>query len=137
MAIKQKNQTTVTQKIDIENREPRVNSEIDSRLTNFMSQNQKSTNYYTQLVKENPERAVRSLMLVKMIRHEDQMKFVSKQLPHVREWVQKQPGLMERLMEKIKNINPMYQEKAFVGEATRLKGRIDFKPPTPGASIST
>lgn len=118
-----------------EKRAPLVNAELDTRLTAFMSQNQKSTDYYSQLVKENPERAVRSLMLTRMFRHEDQMKMVERQLPQVKEWVQKQPGLMDRIMAKIKTIAPMYQDKAFVGEAMRLKGRIDFKPPKTGVAV--
>jgi hypothetical protein len=126
MPIKHKNQQENFNQD--ESRGPRINPEIDKRLSEFMEANQKTTEYYNQLVKENPERAVRTLVLGKMLRHEEQMKLVSKQLPQVEEWVNQQPGLKERIMEKIKNINPMYQEKAFVGEAMRIKGRIDFKP---------
>ena len=48
----------------------RVNPEVDRRLDGFMQANSKLTDYYTNLVKEHPERAVRSFMLGKMFKHE-------------------------------------------------------------------
>lgn len=130
MAIREKNKTGLEPETPVlsEDRKLRVNPELDARLSSFMAGNQKTTDYYTQLVKENPERAVRALMLGKMLKHEDQMRLVQKQLPKVEEWVKQNPGMMEKIMERIKDVNPFYREKAFVSEAMKAKSRMDFTP---------
>jgi hypothetical protein len=136
MAIKTRNQATTPEPANVltEERQLRVNPELDIRLNAFMEKNAKTTAYYTQLVKENPERAVRSIMLGKMQRYENEMRLVERQLPQVKEWVNQQPGLFERIKERIKNVNPLYQEKAFVNEAMRAKSRVDFAPLRTGVS---
>lgn len=137
MAIKEKpsQQTAPGQ---AQERQPRINPELDARLTAYMAANQSATDYCTKLVKENPDRAVRTMMLGKMFKHEDQMRLVTKQLPAVEEWVQQQPGLMERIKERIKNVSAINQTKAFVGEAMKAKSRMDFTPRVGvGASVST
>lgn len=137
MAIKEKNKQEVAPGQGQGN-QPRINPELDARLTVYMASNQRTTDYYATLVKENPERAVRSLMLPKMLKHEDQMRLVEKQMPAVEEWVKQQPGMMEKIKERIKNVTPINQAKAFVGEAMKLKSRIDFTPRVGvGASVST
>lgn len=107
----------------------RVNPELDARLSTFMTANAKVTDYYTQLVKEQPERAVRAIMLGKMFKHEDEMRLVQKRMPLIKEWVAQYPGLHERIEERIKEVNPIYREKAYVNEAMRMKSRMDFAPP--------
>lgn len=119
-----------------EDRILRVNPELDARLSTFMTANSKVTDYYTQLVKEHPERAVRAIMLGKMFKHEDQMRLVEKRMPQVREWVAKYPGLEERIGERIKGVNPLYHDKAYVNEAMKMKARMDFAPQRQSTGIS-
>jgi hypothetical protein len=130
MALKEKNKAGQDEAAPglTEERKLRVNPELDARLTRFMEANPKTTDYYTQLVKDNPERAVRALMLGKMLKHEDQMRLVEKQMPKVREWVEQTPGMLEKITERIKDVNPFYKEKAFVNEAMKIKSRLDFTP---------
>src|SRR5471032_2618173 len=107
----------------------RVNPEIDRRLDGFMTANDKMTEYYTKLVKENPERAVRAFMLNKMFRHEAQLRVTERQAPQAKEWLdQQEPGIKQRIMDRLQRINPFYREKALVREIAREKTRIDFTP---------
>ena len=107
----------------------RVNPDIDRRLDGFMQANDKMTEYYTKLVKENPERAVRAFMLNKMFRHEAQLRVTERQAPQAKEWLdQQEPGIKQRIMDRLQRINPFYREKALVREIAREKTRIDFTP---------
>lgn len=119
-----------------EERQQRINPEVDARLTQFMEANSKNTEYYRKLVKENPERAVRALMLNRMFRHEDRMRLVEKQMPLVKEWVEQTPGMMERIMQRVQKVNPFYRERAFVSEAMKQHSRNYFSPAKPGVRVS-
>ena len=116
----------------------RVNPEIDRRLDAFMQANDKMTEYYTKLVKENPERAVRAFMLTKMFKHEAQLRVTERQAPQAKEWLdQQEPGIKQRIMDRLQKINPFYREKALVREIAREKTRIDFTPkPSLGQGMS-
>lgn len=120
-----------------EERQLRINPEVDARLTAFMEANSKQTEYYRQLVQQQPDRAVRSLMLNRMFKHEDQMRLVERQMPMVKQWVEQTPGMLESISARIAKINPFYREKAFVREAMRQKARIDFTPASTSVKIST
>lgn len=119
-----------------EDRILRVNPELDARLSTFMTANAKVTDYYTQLVREHPERAVRAIMLGKMFKHEDETRLAQKRMPQVKEWVAKYPGLEERIEERIKGINPIYRDKAYVAEAMKMKSRMDFAPQRQSMGVS-
>lgn len=119
-----------------EDRQQGINPEVDARLTQFMEANHRSTEYYRELVRENPERAVRAIMLGRMFKHEDQMRLVEKRLPLVQQWVDQTPGMMEKITERIKDVNPFYRQKAFVAEAMRQKSRLDFRPPTADVKLA-
>lgn len=139
MAIKPKQTQTPAQgqaPVLSEERQQRINPEVDARLTQFMEANSKNTEYYRNLVKENPERAVRSLMLNRMFKHEDRMRLVEKQMPLVKEWVEQTPGMMERIMQRIQKVNPFYKERAFVSEAMRQQSRHYFTAVKPGVRIT-
>ena len=116
----------------------RVNPEVDRRLDGFMQANSKLTDYYTQLVKEHPERAVRAFMLSKMFKHEAELRVVSRQAPQAKEWLdQQEPSLKQRVMERLEKINPFYREKAFVRVVAQEKSRLDFTPrPNLGTGMS-
>ena len=95
--------------------------------------------YYTALVKDHPERAVRSFMLGKMFKHEAELRQTARQAPQAKEWLDAQePSLKQRIMDRLEKINPFYREKALVREITREKTRIDFSPRTSlGQGMST
>ena len=85
--------------------------------------------YYTALVKDHPERAVRSFMLGKMFRHEAEMRQTARQAPQAKEWLDAQePTMKQKIMDRLEKINPFYREKALVREITREKTKIDFTP---------
>jgi hypothetical protein len=44
--------------------------------------------------------------------------------------VNEHPGLKERIEERIQTKNPIMRAAAFISEAFKAKGRIDFAPPT-------
>ena len=140
MALKTKNPPPIPdQKPSIsEERMLRVNPEVDRRLDGFMQANSKLTDYYTQLVKEHPERAVRAFMLNKMFKHEQEMRQTARQAPQAKEWLDAQePSLKQRIMDRLEKINPFYREKALVREIAREKTRIDFTPkPSLGQGMS-
>ena len=107
----------------------RVNPDIDRRLDGFMQANDKMTEYYAKLVKENPDRAVRAFMLTKMFKHEAQLRVTERQAPQAKEWLdQQEPSIKQRIMDRLQKINPFYREKALVREIAREKTRIDFTP---------
>ena len=144
MALKTKNppplnQTPAQQSASLsEERILRVNPEIDRRLDGFMQSNTKLTDYYTNLVKEHPERAVRAFMLTKMFKHEAELRVVTRQAPQAKEWLDQQsPEVKQRVAERLEKINPFYREKALVREIAREKTRIDFTPkPSLGQGMS-
>ncbi len=107
----------------------RINPEVNNRLDGFLQANPKIAAYYTALVKDHPERAVRSFMLGKMFRHEAEMRQTARQAPQAKEWLDAQePTLKQKIMDRLEKINPFYREKALVREITREKTKIDFTP---------
>ena len=121
-----------------EERMLRINPEVNNRLDGFIQANQKMNDYYTSLVKEHPERAVRSFMLGKMFKHEAELRQTARQAPQAKEWLEQQePSLKQRIMDRLEKINPFYREKALVREITREKTRIDFtQKPSLGQGMS-
>ncbi|SDT90725.1 hypothetical protein SAMN05444156_0627 [Verrucomicrobium sp. GAS474] len=131
MALKLKNQPSSPAgeaPEEAEGRAPRINEKVDQKLTSFMEENQKATEYYRKLVREDPERAVRTIMLAKLNKYEDQMRLVEKQMPQVKQWIDQNPGMREKIEARIKDVNPIYKEIAFVNEAVKMRGRLDFSP---------
>ena len=116
----------------------RINPEVNNRLDGFIQANPKMNDYYTSLVKEHPERAVRSFMLGKMFKHEAELRQTARQAPQAKEWLdQQEPSLKQRIMDRLEKINPFYREKALVREITREKTRIDFtQKPSLGQGMS-
>jgi len=140
MPIKLKSNATVAQPPSIltEERMVRINPEVNSRLDGFIQANPKMNDYYTALVKEHPERAIRSFMLGKMFKHEAELRQTARQAPQAKEWLdQQEPSLKQRIMDRLEKINPFYREKALVREITREKTKIDFTPkPSLGQGMS-
>jgi len=116
----------------------RINPEVNNRLDGFIQGNPKMNDYYTALVKEHPERAVRSFMLGKMFKHEAELRQTARQAPQAKEWLEQQePSLKQRIMERLEKINPFYREKALVREIAREKTKIEFtQKPSLGQGMS-
>jgi hypothetical protein len=134
MAIKEKNQPVAEAPATTIGLPPlgaRFNPKIDAELTKFMADNPEMTERYTKLVKENPEYAVRTMALRSMFRQQDIARQNERQMPQVEEWVSQQPGLRERIEEKIVTKNPIMRAAAFISEAFKAKGRIDLAPSRP------
>jgi hypothetical protein len=103
-----------------------------------MADNPEITAHYTQLVKENPDRAIRSFMLRTMFKHEAVAERNALQAPQVRQWVEQNPGLAQEVAAKIKTTNPIMRAAAFIRGIGRAKSNIEFSPPPTakvGASI--
>ena len=131
MALKTKNPPPLPEQSPAlsEERVLRVNPEIDRRLDGFMQANTKLTEYYSSLVKEHPERAVRAFMLTKMFRHEAELRVISRQAPQAKEWLDQQsPEVKQRVAERLEKINPFYREKAAVRVISQEKAKLDFTP---------
>lgn len=94
------------------------------------------TDYYTTLVKEHPDRAVRAFMLTKMFRHEAELRVIARQAPQAKEWLEQQsPEVKQRVAERLEKINPFYREKAAVRVISQEKAKLDFTPKV-GQSIA-
>ena len=131
MALKTKNPPPIPQQSPTlsEERILRINPEIDRRLDGFMQANTKLTDYYTNLVKQNPDRAIRAFMLTKMFRHEAELRVVTRQAPQAKEWLDQQsPEVKQRVAERLEKINPFYREKAAVRVISQEKAKLDFSP---------
>jgi hypothetical protein len=131
MALKTKNPPPLPEQSPslFEERVLRVNPEIDRRLDGFLQANSKLTEYYTNLVKEHPDRAVRAFMLTKMFRHEAELRVIARQAPQAKEWLEQQsPEVKQRVAERLEKINPFYREKAAVRVISQEKAKLDFTP---------
>lgn len=104
-----------------------INPEVDARLNAYIENNQRDFAHYTKLVAEDPQRAVRTLLLKDMTKHEADMKLVFKQLPAAQEYFEKlAPEEQAKIKERLSKVNPFYHEKAFVGEMIRHKNAQSF-----------
>ncbi|MDI1335804.1 MAG: hypothetical protein PSU94_06420 [Lacunisphaera sp.] len=102
----------------------RNNPEIQKRLDAYKTANAKDVDYYTRVVKEAPERAKDMLLYKDMQRHEADMRLVEKQLPQAKAFYDAQtPAVKERIDGQLKNVQPYYKDKAFVGEVLREMNR--------------
>ena len=131
MALKTKNPPPLPEHSPSQSEERvlRVNPEIDRRLDGFLQANSKLTEYYTTLVKEHPDRAVRAFMLTKMFRHEAELRVIARQAPQAKEWLEQQsPEVKQRVAERLEKINPFYREKAAVRVISQEKAKLDFTP---------
>jgi hypothetical protein len=108
-----------------------VRPEVDARLTTFIKENPRSTEFCDYMVKRHPERAVRALMLDKMFKHEAQMVIVQREAPQAKEWLEQQtPSLKDWIKQKLQDVNPFYREKNELRLIKQVKNKIDFAPRT-------
>ena len=103
---------------------------VEANLTRYMSEHPQETEHYKQMVKENPDHAVKTILCRKMIQHDEIRDLATRLKPLVEEWVNETPGLHNRIMEGIKNVKPLYSNVAYVEEA--LKAKAPMIRPDPG-----
>jgi len=108
----------------------KFNPQLDARLDKFMADNPEVTEYYTKLVKEHPDRAIRSFALRSMFRQENLALKNALQMPQVKQWVEQYPGLEEQISSRIRTTNPIMRAAAFIREAVGLKRSVDMTPRT-------
>ena len=101
-------------------RPPRNNEDVEKRLNPYIEANKEAMERYTKLVKENPDRAVRTLMLKDMQAHEGEMRMVEKQMPAAKEWYDKQTLEVKKSIDKrIAEVHPYNKDQAFVQAVVR------------------
>jgi len=132
MAIRTNKTEQSSESAELSNRDnPAINKKIDAHIAAFP----KDFAYYTKLVKENPERAVRKLIQKDQTKFESDMKLVAKQMPAAKEWLEQQPvEVRQRIDRALEGVNPYLHDKAFVGEVLREMGTQNRKALTVGAS---
>jgi hypothetical protein len=112
------------------------NDQIDARLNKFMADNPGITEHYTKLVKENPDRAIRSFMLRTMFKHEAIAERNSLQAPQVKAWADQNPEVAQKVAAQIKTMNPIMRAAAFIRGIGRAKASMEFAPPAEKAGVS-
>lgn len=88
----------------------RRNPEIDAKLDRFIADNPKLTEYYDALSK--PE-LIRKLMLGKMQRND----YTESRNLEIKEWVEANPDIKERIEHRIRNVPEGRRERAFINAA--------------------
>lgn len=119
----------------------RDNPEIQQKIQEHKAANPENAAYYARLVKEHPDRAIDTLVLRDVQKHENEMRLIVKQLPQAEAFYQSQtPEARARIDAAIKDVNPYYKDKAFVNECLRESGRQtrrQFTSPTSAPSATT
>jgi hypothetical protein len=148
MAIRSKNDPTPGEKtVEIlAERSFRNDPEKNRKIDIHIAANPGDFEHYTDLVKNSPDRAIRTLIYKDQQRYEQDMKLVTKQLPGAKEFYQKQaPEVQQRIDRNLTGVNPYFHDKAFVGEVLREMDRQNRRAlsaghtapaPTPAAAMS-
>ena len=101
-------------------RPPRNNEDVERRLNPYIAANPAAMEHYAKLVKEDPARAVRTLMLKDLQTHETEMRLIAKQLPAAKDWYATQtPAVQEQIDRRIAAADPYYKDRAFVQAVVR------------------
>lgn len=114
----------------------RDNPEVKKRIDAHKAANPQDVTYYTRLVKENPERAIDSLIYKDLQRHENEMRLIQKQLPQARTFYDAQTAAAKaRIDADLQGVEPYYRDKAFVQAVFRESDRQTRKEfTTPAAA---
>ena len=112
----------------------RDNPEVKKKIEAHKKANPDDVTYYTRLVRENPERAIETLLYRDQQKHENEMRLITKQLPQARAFYNAQTAdAKSRIDRDIEGIDPYFKDKAFVNAALREKDRQtrrEFATPT-------
>lgn len=121
MAIDQK------QKPEAEKPKPLVfrdNPEVKKKIEAHKKANPDDVVYYTRLVRENPDRAIETLIYRDVQKHENEMRLIQKQLPQAKAFYDAQsPEAKARIDRDLEGVSPYVKDKAFVQAALREKDR--------------
>lgn len=141
MPIKRPNQAVREDASPSDEREytPKINPQVNERLDRFIAAKPADFARYQRLVSENPEHAVRTLMLKDMFSHEREMRLVEKQLPEAKRWLEQQaPDVQDQIRKRLEGVDPMFHDKALVNEVfshmTRQSMAENRKKLMPGPS---
>lgn len=102
----------------------RDNPEVKKKIEAHKAARPNDVTYYSRLVREYPERAIDTLILKDVQKHDSEMRLIEKQLPQAKAFYDAQPAnVRERIDENLKEIPDYYRDKAFVSEVLREKDR--------------
>lgn len=109
--------------------EPRINPEVDAKVTQFIKDNPKLYEYYAQ---QSKEQLIRKLMLGKMQRNE----YTKGQNADIRAFLEKNPEIKERVESRIRRLSPDRQERAFITVARDEMMQHTMRQSAPKAGIT-
>lgn len=120
-------ETKSDKKSETEKQKPlqfRDNPEVKKKIEAHKAANPDDVIYYTRLVKENPQRAIDTLIYRDQQKHENEMRLIQKQLPQARAFYSAQtPEAKARIDRDMEGVDPYYKDKAFVSAALRESDR--------------
>lgn len=118
----------------------RDNPEVKAKIEAHKKANPDDVTYYTRLVRENPERAIETLIYRDVQKHENEMRLIQKQLPQAKAFYDAQtPDAKARIDQDIEHVHPYNKDKAFVNAALREKdrqARREFTNPTNAPAVA-
>ena len=102
----------------------RDNPEVKAKIEAHKKANPDDVTYYTRLVRENPERAIETLIYRDVQKHENEMRLIQKQLPQAKAFYDAQtPDAKVRIDRDMEGVHPYNKDRAFVNAALREKDR--------------
>lgn len=118
----------------------RDNPEVKAKIEAHKKANPDDVTYYTRLVRENPERAIETLIYRDVQKYENEMRLIQKQLPQAKAFYDAQtPDAKARIDQDIDHVHPYNKDKAFVNAALREKDRQtrrEFTNPTTAPAVA-
>ena len=118
----------------------RDNPEVKAKIEAHKKANPDDVTYYTRLVRENPERAIETLIYRDVQKHENEMRLIQKQLPQAKAFYDAQtPDAKARIDMDLEHVHPYNKDKAFVNAALREKDRQtrrEFTNPTTAPAVA-
>ena len=118
----------------------RDNPEVKAKIEAHKKANPDDVTYYTRLVRENPDRAIDTLIYRDVQKHENEMRLIQKQLPQAKAFYDAQtPDARARIDQDIEHVHPYNKDKAFVNAALREKdrqARREFTNPTTAPAVA-
>ncbi len=91
-------------------------------------------------MRENPERAIETLIYRDVQKHENEMRLIQKQLPQAKAFYDAQtPDAKVRIDRDLEDVHPYNKDKAFVNAALREKDRQtrrEFTNPANAPAVS-
>lgn len=121
----------------------RTDVDINTRLDDYIAKSPADFERYTNLVKDDPAYAVRSLMLKDMTRFEDRAGLVAKLVPEAKKFLESlPPEEQEKIQAKVDSVDPMFRDSRLVREVNAYMDRQAISEnrkklmPKPGARVA-